>query len=98
MTQQEDAVQVLIAVDEEYLGRISEVAELLRAVGLNVQIAIDRAGTIIGSTPASNIKALSQVEGVWSVEVAHIFQVPHPNANEHGEDLLEYKPPGDGNV
>jgi hypothetical protein len=46
MTQQEDAVQVLIAVDDEYLGRISEVAERLRAAGLIVPITLGRAGQL----------------------------------------------------
>lgn len=74
-------INVSVAVDEAHLDQIFEVAQNLQATGMSVDQVMDRIGVIVGSCEEDNINALSQVQGVDSVEPEREIQIPPPDSN-----------------
>ena len=72
--------QLTVAVDDEHLGSISEVAAQLEGQGMLVDQVLESAGVILGSARATDLGALAAVEGVASVEGETPYQLPPPDA------------------
>jgi hypothetical protein len=74
-------VQVSVSVDDGHLDAITEVADRLRAQGMEVAQVLDGIGVITGSAPAGAREALAGVEGVSSVDEQLTHQLPPPDAS-----------------
>ena len=74
-------IEVTIALDDENVERIGDVAERLRAAGLRDPRTQEALGVITGSVDDPEmIGALERVEGVAGVELARRFQLPPPDS------------------
>ncbi|MBD2020765.1 ketohydroxyglutarate aldolase [Leptolyngbya sp. FACHB-36] len=73
-------VNLTVSVADSHLDRILDVAEGLRAAGLQVQQIMDAIGVIIGTCEAEQVGALSQVAGVAHIEKAQGFQLQPPDS------------------
>lgn len=73
-------INLTVSVREDHLLNIMEVAQGLRALGMEVQQVMDQVGVITGTGDASQVPNLSKVPGVESVEASHSFQLPPPDA------------------
>lgn len=74
-------VNLTVAITEDCLDDILEVAQKLRAAGMDVAQILDTVGVITGSTESTNIKLLSNVAGVESVEAARSIQFNPPGSS-----------------
>ncbi|MBD2665494.1 keto-hydroxyglutarate-aldolase/keto-deoxy-phosphogluconate aldolase [Richelia sinica FACHB-800] len=74
-------VNLSIAVDENYLNQIQEVAQNLQSAGMNVEQMLDNLGIITGSCDSEKVESLSQVEGVSHVELSREYQLPSPESD-----------------
>ena len=72
--------QLTVAVDEEHVGTIADVASALESKGMVVDQVLETVGVIIGSAPDVDRAELIAVEGVVSVEGETTFQLPPPDA------------------
>jgi hypothetical protein len=79
MAEQEPA-NVIVTVDDRYLDRLSEVAERLKAAGLDVQQQLASAGVLTGTVSPDQLAALQGLEGVAAVEKSHTYQLPPPDS------------------
>jgi hypothetical protein len=61
-------ILVMVSVDDQHLGSISEVSERLIQAGLQVDQELAAVGIIIGRVDESSIDALRAVEGVRGVD------------------------------
>lgn len=61
-------ILVMVSVDDQHLGSISEVGERLIQAGLQVDQVLAAVGVIIGRVDESGIDALRAVEGVRGVD------------------------------
>ncbi|UOY02313.1 hypothetical protein [Blastococcus sp. PRF04-17] len=73
-------VNLSVTVDDGHLPAIDQVAEALRARGMEVAQVLDGLGIITGSAPAESRSALTDVEGVASVDEELSYQLPPPDA------------------
>ncbi len=73
-------VVLLVTVDDEYADRVSEVADRLRAAGMNVESLMELLGTITGSIDTDKVALISQVEGVAHFETSRQFQLAPPDS------------------
>jgi hypothetical protein len=73
-------VNLSVTVDDGHLPAIDKVAEALRARGMEVQQVLDGLGIITGSAPEESRSALTDVEGVASVDEELSYQLPPPDA------------------
>ena len=74
-------VNLIISVDEDHLDKISSVVKNLQSAGLYVEQLMENLGIITGSCDSSNVQALSQVEGVSSVETERTYQIAPPDSD-----------------
>jgi hypothetical protein len=81
MAKPKSKTPVIVSVSDEYLPRIHEVAQRLRAAGMDIGEVMESIGTISGSAEAASVDKLSRVEGVNAAEVARQFQIPPPDAD-----------------
>ena len=72
---------VIISVDDVHLDRVHEVADKLRAKGLEVQHVLEATGTITGACPAKGLASLKKVPGVAAIEEAQTVQLPPPESD-----------------
>jgi hypothetical protein len=70
-------VNINVTVDPEHLSAIGEVAEALRARGMEVEQVLE-SGFIIGSVPNDSRPELESVDGVESVNEDLGYQLPPP--------------------
>ena len=74
-----EEVEVSVLVDGEHLESIDEVARALADAGLHVQQTLKLAGVISGTIEDPELlEALSNVNGVASIERGRTFQLPPP--------------------
>jgi hypothetical protein len=73
-------VQLSVTVDDGHLTAIDDVAQALRAQGMQVDQVLDGLGIITGSAPADSRPALTGVEGVVSVDEQLTYQLPPPDS------------------
>jgi AAA+ superfamily predicted ATPase len=71
---------VTVTVDREHTSAIGDVADALRAAGMQVDQVLEAAGMVTGTIDADAESALTDVEGVASVERALRFQLPPPDS------------------
>lgn len=71
--------QVTVAVDDDHLEAIADVADALRSRGMQVSQVLDTVGIITGSVPDGQERSLQTVDGVVGVEQASRFQLPPPD-------------------
>jgi isopropylmalate/homocitrate/citramalate synthase len=74
-------ISLTIAVSDECLDNILEVAQNLRSVGMQVVQIMDTVGVITGSIEQSRVATVSTIEGVESVESTRSYQVPPPGSS-----------------
>ena len=73
-------VNLSVTVDDGHLPAIEEVAQALRARGMEVDQVLDGLGIITGSAPADSRSALTDVDGVVSVDEQLTHQLPPPDS------------------
>ena len=76
-----DKVQVTVSLDEAHIGQINQVADQLRAAGLEVDQVLSTIGIVTGSIEADIMPSLSQVDGVESVEQGRTYKLAPPNSD-----------------
>ena len=74
-------IQVVVAVDDQHMPKVGEVAQRCRKAGLQVDQALDAVGVITGSIPEDDLEKLSGVKGVASVEREQQYQLPPPGSD-----------------
>jgi hypothetical protein len=74
-------VNLSIAVDEQYLDQMLEVAQNLQSAGMNVEQLLEKIGIITGSCDSENVEALSQVAGVYHVEISREYKLAPPESD-----------------
>lgn len=73
-------VNLSVAVNDDYLNRMSEVVQKLQAAGMKVEQVMETLGIITGSCSSEKVKALSGVEGVTHVERSREYQIAPPDS------------------
>ena len=71
-------VNINVTVHREYLSAIADVAEALRARGMQVEQILEM-GFITGSAPDDSLWDLKKVSGVQSVDEDLGYQLPSPD-------------------
>ncbi|MHC6594276.1 hypothetical protein [Arthrobacter sp. C152] len=71
-------VNINVTVHQEYLSAIADVADALRARGMQVEQVLEM-GFITGSAPDDSVQALKSVSGVQSVDEELGYQLPPPD-------------------
>jgi len=71
---------VTIAIADNHLDHILEVAQHLREAGLKVEHIMDAVGVITGSCQTCELEKVAQVDGVASVEAEEQYQLAPPNS------------------
>jgi hypothetical protein len=71
---------VLVSVADSHLERMPEVADELRAAGLDISHVLNTTGTITGSMDSSKVDDLKGIPGVSAVEVEQSYQLPPPDS------------------
>ncbi|HLP92301.1 MAG TPA: ketohydroxyglutarate aldolase [Nostocaceae cyanobacterium] len=74
-------VNLTVAVEENYMSQILEVAENLRSTGMNVEQILDQIGVISGSCDSDKMQDITQVPGVSHVEIDREYQLPPPDSD-----------------
>lgn len=75
------SIEVVVTVDDAYLDRVAEVAERLRAAGMEVSDTLASIGAITGSVDDSHVQELAGVEGVEHVERARQYRIAPPESD-----------------
>ena len=74
-----DRVEVSVVVDNEHMDSIDDVARALTAAGFHVEHTLKPSGVITGVVEDIDLlDALSQVDGVATVERVRTIQLPPP--------------------
>lgn len=73
-------VSLSVAVDDNYMNRMSEVVQKLEAAGMKVEQVMETLGIITGSCDSQKVEALSGVEGVTHVERSRSYQIAPPDS------------------
>ena len=63
-----DKVRVNITIDDAHADQIDQVAEQLKAAGLEIEQTLSTLGIVTGSIEKDKVSSLSEVTGVESVE------------------------------
>lgn len=71
---------ITVAVADNHLANILEVAHHLQEAGLNVEHIMDAVGVITGSCETCEVEKMSQVDGVESVEAQDHYRLAPPDA------------------
>jgi hypothetical protein len=74
-------VDVIVSIDDAHMGRVQEVADRLRAAGMDVRGVHETIGTVTGSVDDARLADLSRVEGVQDVERARGYSVAPPESD-----------------
>lgn len=74
-------VSLVVAVDDEHLGRFSEVVKGLEDAGMDVEQRMEGIGTVTGSIDSEKVEQLRGVEGVSHVEQSRQFQIAPPDSD-----------------
>ena len=74
------AIEIVVSVDDENLGRLDEIASALERMGVKVQNRMSSLGTISAVADAAAVDRIRAVAGVEAVEVARTFEIPPPDS------------------
>ncbi len=74
-------VDLLVSVDEEHLGRFSEVVKSIKDAGMDVEQKMEEIGVLTGSIDHEKVERLRKVEGVSDVEQSRRFQIAPPDSD-----------------
>ena len=74
-------INLTIAVSDNHLDHILEVAQHLNEAGLKVHHIMDSIGIIMGSCQSCQVGALQRVEGVESVEAETSYSLVPPRSS-----------------
>lgn len=74
-------IQISISVDDAHLDRIQDVAQNLRAAGMNVEQTLSSIGVISGSIHSDQLDCISQIKGVRHIEQQREFQIAPPDSD-----------------
>jgi hypothetical protein len=72
---------VTVTVAGSHAGALEDVAEALRAAGLEVEQVLGALGVITGSAEESALASIEALPGVASVEEQTTFQLAPPDAD-----------------
>lgn len=72
--------RVTVSVDDEHLDDLDQVADALRAQGMEIAQVLGSLGVITGRVPEDRRETLTAVEGVASVDDELIHRLPPPDA------------------
>ncbi len=71
---------VTVTVDDQHVGAIADVAEALRATGMQVEQVLGDVGMVLGTIDDGSEQSVRAVDGVQSVDPSLHFQVPPPDS------------------
>jgi hypothetical protein len=74
-------IQVTISIDDAHLEQIDQVADQLKAAGLDVDQTMSTLGIVTGSVDSDKLSALSKVDGVDSVQKEKTINLPPPGSD-----------------
>jgi hypothetical protein len=72
--------RITVTVTDDHLQQIDQLAERLRAAGMQVEQVLRPIGLIIGSVDSERRLALTDTPGVARVEDETSYQLPPPDA------------------
>lgn len=75
-----ETVGYIVTVQNQYLGRVKEVTEMLESAGMRVDRVLGTLGQIIGRAEETTRPTLAGVEGVQSVDPARQFRISPPDS------------------
>lgn len=75
-----ELIAVTVSVDDAHRAAVDQVADRLRAAGMQVERSLRSIGAISGQITPDRFDGLKQIEGVAGVEAARTFQIPPPGA------------------
>ena len=73
-------VKVTVTVDRQHVAAIADVAEALRATGMQVEQVLGDVGMVIGTIDEGAEQSVRAVDGVQSVDRSLEFQLPPPDS------------------
>ena len=73
--------RVTVTVADDHVSLIHDLADRLRAAGMQVEQVLDAAGVITGSVPAARRSSIEALPGVAAVEDETSFQIAPPDAD-----------------
>lgn len=76
-------VSLTIAIADDHLDNILDVAQDLRSAGMQVAQIMDTVGVITGYIEQSRMNSVSAIAGVESVESSRSYKLSPPNATAH---------------
>ena len=80
MPEQEDTVNLQIAVDDDHINKLDEVVRRLQDAGLHVDYQGSITGIVTGSIAADKYDGLRDIEGVGSIERSRDYRIPPPDS------------------
>ena len=75
------AIEIVVSVDDENLGRLDEIVAALERIGMRVEHRMPSLGTVSGVADEALVDALRAVAGVEAVEAAQAFGIPPPDSD-----------------
>lgn len=72
--------QILISIDDSYLGKMSAVIAELEGEGLEVRRSLPALGVVSGAAEEAKLPSLRGVNGVISLEEEKTTQIPPPDS------------------
>lgn len=73
--------RITVTVHDDHLERIEELADKLRAAGMQVDQVLPAVGAITGSATESARPVIAALPGVAAVEDEHRFRAPPPDSD-----------------
>ena len=73
-------VKVTVTVDRQHVAAIADVAEALRATGMQVEQVLGDIGMVVGTIDADVEPSVRAVDGVQAVDRSLEFQLPPPDS------------------
>lgn len=72
---------VTVTVEDDRMDRIEDLADQLRAAGMQIQQVLGSVGIITGEVTDAQRPAIAQIPGVVSVEGQAEYQLPDPGSD-----------------
>jgi len=73
-------VKVTVTVDRQHAAAVADVADALRATGMQVEQVLGEIGMVLGTIDADAEQSVRAVDGVQSVDRSLDFQLPPPDS------------------
>lgn len=72
--------QVNVSVADDYLDRLPQVAQELRAAGFHVERDLSSLGVLTGYIDSAKLASLDRIQGVEAVQREREFQIAPPDS------------------